>query len=598
MRSLVVNREVQGAQTRLRLENGESIDVHRYATVGRKDTVVTNGSTTWIALNSTSLVPLTPGWCFNDSIETDKTIDITIKEIETSADLRGYQRLARLHYRGGGGAGRRAPLVAIAHEWEVPRVVGFVEIASTFIVNAARANLLNGQFLDEERGVAWTEWSSSVAKKWSSTIARISRCVVYPELRGLGLSKVLVNAGKNFAANRWHLGGMRPCFLEITAEMLRYCPFIRSSGFHYAGETQGNKHRAATDMRYLVSRRLKDKGLPGGGGGIMSAQRSYADAVYRTIKKQGTTIGEMVRLLQVEPEKLTDDQWVQLHRVYRRPKPTYIAGLTNAAEEYLERQVRQRKARSRIHQEKGRPSAEKVPRARATIRRLSIIATTSPLKSAHARRVQEAFGIVAKNLVHTVLDDLDMPLKSGEIVLVGGPSGSGKTLLLKSICQIAGTDRRKGRLPVGIEVTGTLDGPKVKVALPRRPDPAKAPIELCHGTLEESLRLLAYAGLAEAELFVRPSRTLSLGQRYRLSIALALDEGPELLLVDEFCEPLDRFTAAAVCRRLRAWCRSEHRSLIAATAEPRRVAPLLKPDRVLLLSSDGRASWSIGTLAE
>lgn len=598
MRSLVVNRQVRGAQARLRLENGENIDVHRYATVGRKDTVVKNGSTTWIALNSASLVPLTPGWCFNDSIEVDRTIDITIKEIETPADLRGYHRLARLHYRGGGGAGRRAPLVAIADEWEVPRVVGFVEIASTFIVNAARADLLNGQFLDEERGVAWTEWSSSAAKKWSSTIARISRCVVYPELRGLGLSKLLVNAAKDFAANRWHLGGMQPCFLEITAEMLRYWPFIRSSGFHYAGETQGNRHRAATDMRYLVSRRLKEKNLPGGGGGIMSAQRSYADAVYRIIKEQGTTIGEMVRLLQVEPEKLTDDQWIQLHRVYRRPKPTYIAGLTKAAEEYLENQVRHRQARGGIHKETGRSSVERSPRARATIKRLSITATSSPLKSAHARRVQEAFGIVAKNLVHTVLDNLEVTLPPGEIVLVGGPSGSGKTLLLKSICQMAGTDRRKGKLPAGIEVTGTFDGSKVRVALPRHPDPDKAPIELCQGTLEESLRLLAYAGLAEAELFVRPSRTLSLGQRYRLSIALALDERPELLLIDEFCEPLDRFTAAAVCRRLRAWCRSEHRSLIAATADPRRVAPLLEPDRVLLLSSDGSASWSRGALTE
>lgn len=592
MRSLVTNRQVYGPQARLRLKNGEMLEVHRYAPVGKNDTVVRNGSETWVSLKPKTLVPLTPRWCRKDSIDIDRPIEIMITEIESAEDLQGYERLTQLHYRGGGGAGRRAPLVAIANEWELPRIVGFIEIASTFIVNSARTTLLNGRFIDEERGVAWTEWSSLMAKRWSSTIARISRCVVYPELRGLGLSKILVNAAKDFAAHRWHLGGMQPCFLEITADMLRYCPFIRGSGFHYAGETQGNRHRAARDMQYLVSRRLKEKDLPEGGGGIMWAQRSYADTVYRTIKEQGSTITDIVRLLQVEPENLTDDQWIQLHKVYRHPKPTYIAGLTTAAVEYLKNQVQTRKACQRTTPEKQRAHIEKAPRVRTRIRSLSITATSSPLKSAEARRVQEAFGIVAKNLVQTVLDSLDMTIEPGKLLLVGGPSGSGKSLLLRSICQVAGTDRRKGKLPPGVEVAGTLEGSRVNIALPKRPDPDQAPIEQCHGTLEESLRLLAYAGLAEAQLFVRPSRTLSLGQRYRLSVALALAERPDLLLIDEFCEPLDRFTAAAVCRRLRAWCRNNHRSVIVATADPRRLAPLLQPDQVLLLSSDGTASWS------
>ena len=476
--------------------------------------------------------------------------------------------------------------MAVTDHWEVPRVVGFVEIASTFIVNAARAQLLDGHFVDRERGVAWAKWDYAVARKYSSTIARISRCVVYPELRGLGLSTLLVRAAKDFALSRWHLGRMRPSFLEITAEMLRYWPFIRGCGFHYAGETQGNGHRAARDMKYLVSRRLAAKDLPEGGGGIM-----WADSIVRMIQDEGMSISEITRLLQVSPEQLTDDQWIHLHGVYRKPKPTYIAGLTDAAREYLKTQARHRRALT---------NSTAAPKVRSKINRtqpvrlvgVTIKAMAKPPRSAQARRVQEAFGIVAKRFVHTVLRDLEIPIVPGEVVLVGGPSGSGKSLLIKSICQLAGDDRRKGRLPRGVTVTGKLNGGKVSVSMPRHPDPRKAPIELVGGgEIERSLRVLAYAGLAEAQLFVRPSRTLSLGQRYRLSIALAIAEDPQLLLIDEFCEPLDRMTAIAVCRRVRAWSKREQSSLIVATCDAGRVVPLLRPDRVLLLSSDGTARW-------
>ena len=338
--SVVVSRHVRGPTATLRLQDGRVVEVHRYAPVGKNDTVVHHGPHSWVALDRSDYISLTPGWRWQHSIDIGQPMTIVVKEVESSKELQGYQRLARLHYRGGGGAGRRAPLIALADAWEVPRVVGFIEVASTFIVNAARARLLNGQFVDPERGVAWSRWNPSVARKWSSTIARISRCVVFPELRGLGLSTLLVNAAKNYATSRWHLGGLRPTFLEITADMLRYWPFIRGCGFHYAGETEGNKHRAARDMRYLVSRKLREESLPEGGGGIMSAQRSYADAVYRIIKQDRTSIGEIVRLLQVDPAQLTDEQWVHLHKVYRRPKPTYIAGLTKAARTYLETQAR------------------------------------------------------------------------------------------------------------------------------------------------------------------------------------------------------------------------------------------------------------------
>ena len=84
-------------------------------------------------------------------------------------------------------------------------------------------------------------------------------------------------------------------------------------------------------------------------------------------------------------------------------------------------------------------------------------------------------------------------------------------------------------------------------------------------SLEEASQLLSSAGLAEANLFVRPSATLSSRQFYRLGMALALAMKPELLVIDEFCESLDDFAAAAVCRRLTQKVRLNFESIREAT---------------------------------
>ena len=209
--------------------------------------------------------------------------------------------------------GRCVPLIAKIDMWDLPNVVGFIELSSTFIVNTARSRFLNAQFVDKERGFAWQRWDREVAKAFSNSIVRISRCVVYPELRGLGLSRILVEAAARFAKERWHLGGLRPSFIEITAEMLRFWPFVRAAGFHYIGETEGNRHRAAKDMRYLVIRDRKTAGMPKGGGGIMFAQRGYAKTLVDVMERTGYKIDEILAILQRSPEKLSDEEWVALH---------------------------------------------------------------------------------------------------------------------------------------------------------------------------------------------------------------------------------------------------------------------------------------------
>jgi ABC-type ATPase with predicted acetyltransferase domain len=119
-------------------------------------------------------------------------------------------------------------------------------------------------------------------------------------------------------------------------------------------------------------------------------------------------------------------------------------------------------------------------------------------------------------------------------------------------------------------------------------DESKSPIELLHSeTVEDALQLLAIGGLAEAQLFVRPARTLSAGQRYRLGIALALASRPAVMFVDEFCEPLDRFTALAVSKQLRAASIRLGVAMVVATADATRIITTLQPDKVIRLSWGG-----------
>ena len=218
---------------------GERISLHRFALVGKKDSIARKqGGDLYVVLpERRGFVQISPAWRMRRRISVfGRKMTITVKEIETEEEFAGYKALIRHHYRNGAGATRRAPLVAKIQAPDLPEVVGFVEVTSCFLVNVARKKILDAPFSDKERGIKWERWDMDTAKKFTNVVARISRCVVYPELRGVGVAGVLAEAAKKFAIERWHIGGWRPAFMEITAEMLRYWPFVKKAGFVKVGE--------------------------------------------------------------------------------------------------------------------------------------------------------------------------------------------------------------------------------------------------------------------------------------------------------------------------------------------------------------------------
>ena len=416
----------------------------------------------------------------------------------------------------------------------------------------------------------------------------------FPSLGGSGSRHYSLRSAVKYARDRWHIGGMRPVFLEITADMLRYWPFVQKAGFTYVGDTEGNEHRAAKDMGYLMRKAAGassggPEGMPKGGGGILSTQRSRATHLRQVVDNTGLSLEEVIDHLKMSPDKLSDDAWMLLHKVYRRPKPTYLRGLTPAAEELVLR-------RAAISNKNGSAttflSSRTVPeRMVLELRNLTIVVKAKPVSSNRSRRLQEAFGIVSEQVELPVVENLDLSIHSGQVVLITGPSGSGKSLLLESIKLLTG-----GGTSVctssDISVTGKLIGACPDVGIPKTCDPSVAPIDALNWLpMEQALRTMAVSGLAEPQVLIRPSKTLSLGQRYRLSLALGLADDIDLFLVDEFCEPLDQYSMAAVSKHLRREADVRGMGVIVATSRADPVASSLRPDQTLFLSSDGRYVW-------
>ncbi len=200
----------------------------------------------------------------------------------------------------------------------------------------------------------------------------------------------------------------------------------------------------------------------------------------------------------------------------------------------------------------------------------------------------------------SVLKGASLHLAPGEVLALEGPSGSGKTTLLSILgCLLSATSGR-------VEVAGKLvDATKpAKLQAVRRQHigfvfqqfnlfPALTALEnveyalnlkgvLDDDATRQASELIERVGLADRARFL--PRDLSGGQKQRVAIARALAASPSVVLADEPTANLDASVATQVLDLFRELTRSEGRSLLIVTHDPkvRRVA-----DRVVHIE-DGR----------
>jgi putative ABC transport system ATP-binding protein len=197
-----------------------------------------------------------------------------------------------------------------------------------------------------------------------------------------------------------------------------------------------------------------------------------------------------------------------------------------------------------------------------------------------------------ENLVHVygtpgnevaALRGVDLSIQPGEMVALLGPSGSGKTTLLWHLAGLlkptAGTVEIAGRTLAGLGA-GALSKFRLRDVGLLLQNPARnlLPAQSALGNLmfaqsptrrsrrtkrKRSLALLDRVGLADVAR--RPAGMLSGGEQQRLAIAVALANGPKLLLADEPTSQLDPVSAAAVIELIQAANMSLGTTVVAVT---------------------------------
>lgn len=171
-----------------------------------------------------------------------------------------------------------------------------------------------------------------------------------------------------------------------------------------------------------------------------------------------------------------------------------------------------------------------------------------------ADTVLEIRNLVKKFDGHIILNDLDMNVQEGEVVVILGPSGCGKSTLLRCINgleeiqsgsvriqgkEISGTKENTGllRQKVGMVFQSYDLFPHLSVLGNIMLSPVKVQKRKKDEVKEEALELLKKVGLADkADSY---PRQLSGGQKQRVAIVRALILHPEILLFDEVTAALD-----------------------------------------------------------
>lgn len=167
----------------------------------------------------------------------------------------------------------------------------------------------------------------------------------------------------------------------------------------------------------------------------------------------------------------------------------------------------------------------------------------------------------------TVLDDLDLQIRSGEIFVLVGPSGTGKSVTLKHMVRLMTPD--EGRVWVGDEPISEAEGDELQRLRGRFGYLFQGGALLAWLTLRENvaLPLQEKTGLECDEIDSSVSEALGMvgleedgdkypaqisgGMQKRASLARAIIQRPEIVLYDEPTSGLDPVTARLIDRLIK-----------------------------------------------
>jgi ABC-2 type transport system ATP-binding protein len=188
------------------------------------------------------------------------------------------------------------------------------------------------------------------------------------------------------------------------------------------------------------------------------------------------------------------------------------------------------------------------------------------------------------------VDGIDFSLEPGSITALLGGNGAGKTTTIAMLmglvvptsgeARVFGADMARERHKVLHRMN--FESPYVDVPMRLTVRQNLDVFARLYGVRDRNGRIASVAEeLRLAELLDRPYGKLSAGQKTRASLAKALINEPEVLLLDEPTASLDPDTADWVRTKLEGYCRARSATVVLAShnmAEVERLA-----DRVLML---------------
>jgi GNAT superfamily N-acetyltransferase len=407
----------RGHRKIVRLNGGRQLCLPRSACVTTGETVLANSKEAYVRCVD-GLAKLTPAYVAKETVQIGSVkLELLIKEITEADELIAYESLANF-YRNQSLFGRTARLIVQCFHPNYPRTIGYIELATPFYMSKPGTAVLNRPFHNGR--IKWDSWDKETARQFINLVVRVARCVVYPEFRGIGLGRCLLLHAQEFARTRWQVGGIKPQFFEISADMLKYVPFAERAGLHFIGETEGNLNRVATDVAYLLQNRRRVKAgkiVREEAFGIVDQQVARLDRATALLKQNDWSTDELIDRLKKLRRSASLRDLNLLQHILSLPKPTYFKGLTDAAEKTIRKAIRSIKPINGYSSEVVPiPPLSKPIRVRGlTITRVSKVGRTQ-----RTAAVQRAFGISPDAINHPVINNLSFNIAAGQVPWLWG----------------------------------------------------------------------------------------------------------------------------------------------------------------------------------
>lgn len=202
-----------------------------------------------------------------------------------------------------------------------------------------------------------------------------------------------------------------------------------------------------------------------------------------------------------------------------------------------------------------------------------------------------------------ILQEVDLELRSGDLIAIAGPNGSGKTTLFRTILGflpiLNGTLTRHcalsefGYVPQSTALDSTFPitaREVVEMGGYGRLKPYQGLPSDERNRLESVLQQVGLSHLARRLFF-----SLSGGQRQRMLIARALMVGPKILILDEPLAGCDPESQKAISDLLIDLSQQEGKAVFFSSHDLRMVRSVAKK---ILRADGGRVGWEEGVVAD